>query len=93
MSVGEGIEGTCIVLTEVSNIISQIQNGISQVKVNAVKVGYLRAKAASVEGRVKGFVDKIRKNEWCLSEEDVKTLIDDSNYIKRNVKCAKCTHN
>lgn len=82
MSVGEGIEGTRIVLTEVSNVISQIQNGISQVKVNTVKVGCLRAKAASIEGRLKGFVDKIRKNEWCLSEEDVKTLIDDSNYIK-----------
>jgi hypothetical protein len=82
MSVGEGIEGTRIVLTEVTNVISQIQNGISQVKVNTVKVGYLRAKTASIEGRVKGFVEKIRENEWCLSEEDVKTLMDDSNFIK-----------
>lgn len=82
MSVGEGIEGTRIVLTEVSNVISQIQNGISQVKVNAVKVGWLRAKAMSIEKRVKGIVEKISEHEWCLSEEDVKTLMDGSSYIK-----------
>lgn len=89
MSVGEGIEGTRIVLTEVSNVISQIQNGISQVKVNTVKVGWLRAKATSIEGRVKGFVEKIGENEWCLSEEDVKTLMDESNYIKEMLSVLK----
>lgn len=82
MSVSDGIEGTRLALTEVSSVISQIHDGVGQVKVNAVKVGLLRTKAKAIERSVKEFVEKISKHEWLLEQEDVLTLENKSGDIK-----------
>ena len=76
------MDATRLALTDVSSVISQVHDGICRVKVNKVKVGFLRSKAKSIEKSVKGSIEKISENEWLLDQEDVLTVENKSKYIE-----------